>query len=188
MPTNKPRLTLTLEPEVAAAVDRLARLQGCPKSRVLTELLAGLGPILTKVADTLELAMRAQAGAKEGLRRAVDQAEAELQPMVAAVIAAYDGLGQQIGEIAERLEGDGEGQRCDGAESRRRALAPAVEPSRSRKDPRPVTTGVTHPKRGAKQQPQGASPTGCLCTYTDHERQENRACPVHFPEGVIHAL
>jgi hypothetical protein len=150
MATKKPRMTLTLEPEVAAQVERLARLQGCPKSRVLTELLEGLGPVLAKVADTLELAMKVQKSAKAGLARALDETEAELQPMLSAVISAYDGLGRQIGEIANRLDtegGGGVGGRGDADEG----PAAAQEDAQRAPDPRPVNTGVTDPERKAEK-------------------------------------
>src|SRR3990172_5702969 len=104
MSTTKARLTLTLEPDLAAVIERLAIAQSCPRSRIVTEMLSELVPILEKVATTCELAMRAQKGAKEGIARAMDKAEAELAPMLAAVISAYDGLGQQIGDIAERIK------------------------------------------------------------------------------------
>lgn len=150
MSTNKPRLTLTLEPDVAAQVERLARLQGCPKSRVLTELLEGIGPMLSKVADTLELAMKVQKSAKAGLARAVEETEAELQPMLAAVISAYDGLGRQIGEIANRLDEEGGGGACGRGDA---AVGPAAaqEDAERAPDPRPVNTGVTHPRKPTPQ-------------------------------------
>ena len=184
MSTNKPRLTLTLDPELADAVERLARVQGCPKSRVLTELLQEAGPVLRKVADTLELAMKVQKGAREGLRRAVDETEAELRPMLSAVISAYDGLGQQIGEIADQLEA------AAGAQVREpQPLAAAAEQgtgagARVRKNPRAVNTGVTDQTERAASKGKSRSIPGCLCTETKHERQENRACPVHSPVGV----
>lgn len=150
MATNKPRLTLTLEPDVAAQVERLARLQGCPKSRVLAELLEGVGPVLAKVADTLELAMKVQKGARAGLAKALDEAEAELRPMLSAVVSAYDGLGRQIGEIADRLDAEGGG----GAVGRDQAAggpAAAREVRQPRLDPRSVNTGVTDPERKAER-------------------------------------
>ena len=188
MSTTKARLTLTLEPDLAAVIERLAMAQSCPRSRIVTEMLNELVPILEKVATTCELAMRAQKGAKEGIARAMDKAEAELAPMLAAVISAYDGLGQQIGDIAERIEGEGEGQRRDGAQPRRGALAPARSAASALTDPRTVTTGVTDTKRGAVKRPKPGGSGGCLCTYTKHERMENHACPVHFPGGKHRAL
>lgn len=156
MSTNKPRLTLTLEPDVAEQVERLARLQGCPKSRVLTELLEGVGPVLAKVADTLELVQRVQRGARVGLAQALEDTEAELQPMVAAVLSAYDGLGKQIGAIADRIEAEG----GTGQASAQPGLAGGdLAPAPATPDPRPVNTGVTQPRnRGTN--PARIRPTG----------------------------
>jgi hypothetical protein len=157
MATNKPRLTLTLEPDVAAQVERLARLQGCPKSRVLAELLEGVGPVLAKVADTLELAMKVQKGARAGLAKALDEAEAELRPMLSAVVSAYDGLGRQIGEIADRLDAEGGGG-ADGRVQADGGPAAAQEVRQPRTDPRPVNTGVTD-SRDRRTNPARSRPT-----------------------------
>lgn len=143
MSTNKPRLTLTLEPDVADQVARLARIQGCPKSRVLSELLEGVGPVLAKVADTLELMQRVQKGARVGLARALDEAEAELRPMVSAVLEAYDGLGEQIGAIADQIEAEGGPGR---ATAQPGVAGAALGPESVSSDPRAVNTGVTAPR------------------------------------------
>lgn len=150
MSTNKPRLTLTLEPDVADQVARLARIQGCPKSRVLSDLLEGVGPVLAKVADTLEMVQRVQKGARAGLARALDETEAELQPMVAAVLAAYDGLGKQIGAIADRIEAEDGPGLVPAQPGPARAVLGAESAS---SDPRPVTTGVTAPRNRGNHLP-----------------------------------
>jgi len=56
MPTTHPRINLTVTPDLYATVDRLARLSGQPKTRVILDLLEPAAPFLNEVANLLETA------------------------------------------------------------------------------------------------------------------------------------
>ena len=56
MPSQKPRLNLTLDDELNDLITDLSRLMGIPKTRVITDLLKDVLPALKEIRDALELA------------------------------------------------------------------------------------------------------------------------------------
>ncbi len=54
MPTQKPRIALTVPNEINQTLDRLYELTGTPKSKLIVEMLEQYVPILEQVVDTLE--------------------------------------------------------------------------------------------------------------------------------------
>lgn len=56
MPSQKPRLNLTLDDELNDLITDLSRLMGIPKTRVITDLLKDVLPALKEMRDALELA------------------------------------------------------------------------------------------------------------------------------------
>ena len=56
MPSQKPRLNLTLDDELNDLITDLSRLMGIPKTRVITDLLKAVLPALKEIRDALELA------------------------------------------------------------------------------------------------------------------------------------
>lgn len=86
MPTNKPRLSITLEPSQYGVLQRLAKLQDRPTSAVLTEFVSAAFPTLERLADALEVAQRASADIRVNLASNLEKAENELQPVIKAVL------------------------------------------------------------------------------------------------------
>ena len=56
MPSQNPRLNLTLDDELNDLITDLAKLMGIPKTRVITDVLKDVLPVLTEMRDALELA------------------------------------------------------------------------------------------------------------------------------------
>ena len=56
MPSQKPRLNLTLDDDLNDVITDLSKLMGIPKTRVITDLLKDVLPVLTEVRDALNLA------------------------------------------------------------------------------------------------------------------------------------
>ena len=54
MPTQKPRIALTVPDEINQTLDRLYELTGTPKSKIIVEMLEQYVPILEQVVDTLK--------------------------------------------------------------------------------------------------------------------------------------
>lgn len=56
MPSQKPRLNLTLDEDLNEIITDLSELMSIPKTRVITDLLKDVLPVLTEVRDALRLA------------------------------------------------------------------------------------------------------------------------------------
>ena len=166
MATMKHRLTISLAEGEYEAITRIARVQEVPRSRIISDLLAEVVPVLLTIAEMTEQARGAQTAVRASLRRAVDTAEADMLPQLASIYDRLESLRQEVKETGRAARG-----------------ATASAAGAAQLDPRPVITGVrkrttertTGNKKGVE---------GCLCTCTKHERQENPACPVHFPAGA----
>ena len=59
MPAKNPRLTITLQPVLAAQLRRLSELTGNSQSALIAELLEGSEPIFTRMIQVLEAAEQA---------------------------------------------------------------------------------------------------------------------------------
>lgn len=55
MPSQKPRLNLTLDDELNDVITDLAKLMGIPKTRVITDLLTDVMPVMVEMRDALKL-------------------------------------------------------------------------------------------------------------------------------------
>lgn len=176
MATDKPRITITLEPDQHAVLRRLAGLQGGSMSRIVSELLAEVTPVLERVCESLELAKRAQAGVRANLRRVAEEAEEDLKPLAEMARNQFDLFALEL----ERLVQAGAGKQPDEPDAgdrvrdrRGRAGAGADAEGEEAASPRPVITGATGVQRrtrtaggensGAAAKPKrgkGSSPAG----------------------------
>ena len=158
MPTEKPRVQLTLPPERHALLKRLAALQGVSMAALVTDMLEEFYPVMERVTVVLEAARQAQETSKQGLRDAVAQAEAELLPLARATLSQFDLFMDQVeGSVTGGAPGRGE---MDGR-PRRPPAAPARKPPKASRggpgtegNPRVVTRGSgmkkPHPSNAPK--------------------------------------
>lgn len=177
MATSKPRITITIEPDDYAVLQRMARLQRRSMSRIVTELLHEVAPVLSRVADALEASEKAQEGMKAAIRQSSEQSLQDMLPLVARILGQFD---QFAGEL-ERLAVS-EPEPCLDAGHGEAAPRPAqggVTGSSATSDPRSVITGAT----GADGEGRDGQ-KGCTCTVTEWERMEDRTCPVHAVRGA----
>ncbi len=90
MPTKNPRLTITLEPLLAAQLRRLSELTGNSQSKLLAEMLEGATVIFERVIAVLE---------------AADHAKKSLQGKVAHDMGhAHDRIEKQLGLILDDFD------------------------------------------------------------------------------------
>lgn len=87
MPTTKPRVQVTLEPETHNIIERLAALQGRTRGAVIADLIDSVAPAIGRTVALLEAALEAPEKVKQGLLEAVTAAHAE--------IASFAGEGHQ---------------------------------------------------------------------------------------------
>lgn len=90
MATDKPRITITLEPEHYALLRRLSALNGESMSSIVGELVESVAPTLSRVADVLEHAATVQGDAMGELRRIAEEAERQFTPLMTEGEAFFD--------------------------------------------------------------------------------------------------
>lgn len=139
MATTKPRITITLEHEQYEVISRLATMQRGSMSRIVTELLAEVTPMLNQLCDTMEVALKANASMKAQILKSCEDAEADMRPIIEAMNNQFDLFAGSIERAAEAGAGDAD-----------------TAPLSGDADPRPVITGVTKPEKGTNQ-PKSAS-------------------------------
>jgi hypothetical protein len=97
MPTTKPRISITIDADDLAVLDRYAAASGTPRASMLGALIKATIPELDRAADLIELAnaapRRVLEGAVENLSNATADAMGFLEPFRAdfrAVMATLD--------------------------------------------------------------------------------------------------
>jgi hypothetical protein len=92
MPTLKPRVQVTLEPQTHAVIERLAELQGRTRGAVIADLLDSITPVMARTVALLEAAASAPQQVKDGLRSVVQGVHDELVAKGGASTAQMDML------------------------------------------------------------------------------------------------
>lgn len=78
MPTVKPRVQVTLEPETHEVIERFARLQNRTRGAVIAELLNEITPAIGRTISILEAAQEAPNQVKAGLRAVAEGLQNEM--------------------------------------------------------------------------------------------------------------
>ena len=128
MPTIKPRVQVTLEPETHAVIERFAELQGRTRGSVIAELLDAITPSLARTVALLEAAIAAPESVKGGLRGVVEGIHDELVSVSGDASRQFDILLDQLDKQAA-------------AEGEQGHPAPQNSPP----NPHVVTRGSGHP-------------------------------------------
>lgn len=99
MPTMKPRVQVTLEPQTHEVIERLAALQGRTRGSVIAELLDSIAPTLGRTVALLEAAADAPKHVKQGLRSVVHDLHQELVAVSGEAAAQLDMVLDRVDEI-----------------------------------------------------------------------------------------
>lgn len=143
MSTNKPRCTITFDPNVYRTISRLAELQGISRSAVLGEFLEAMHPPLMRTVAILEAAADAPRQVRDGIRQVVEDMERQL------LSSAGDGILQMDMLLADLQRGAGVSPEPSAAEPQRQGEAPKpARPPRS-------NTGVRFPRGREKGRDHG---------------------------------
>lgn len=78
MPTTKPRVHVTLEPDTHDVIERLATLQGKTRGAVISEMLDSIVPAISRTVTLLEAAAAAPEMLKENFRAVIEGAQSDL--------------------------------------------------------------------------------------------------------------
>ena len=79
MATTKPRITVTLTPELHSVLQHLAHLNSCSQSSIVLELMQDAVPILQRIAHSIELSRRVKHEAKAGLLAHLDESQRKME-------------------------------------------------------------------------------------------------------------
>jgi hypothetical protein len=139
MPTDKPRVNVTLSVEDFELLSRLAKQQKRSRSDMLRDLFQTIRPVLERVAVVTEAALRAQSTARQGLIDSAEKAEAELLPMVQQALGQFDLFVADVQQQAAAAD-----ERAGGAPA---APRPAPEPPASNTG---VRSAPSAPRKPAK--------------------------------------
>jgi hypothetical protein len=159
MPTTKPRISITLDPDQHEVLARLADLQGRPMSRIVMELLGEMTPVLGRLCVVMEAAVQARVSVKTAFQFAADHAEEKLMPHAEMVLRRYEEMDEDLRLLIDD-QPPSRSRVAEGADVERSAAAPSLRPglvplqqverqasASSGKDPQPVITGVRTPQQ-----------------------------------------
>lgn len=90
MPTIKPRVQVTLEPETHNVIERFARLQNRTRGSVISDLLNEISRPLARTVALLEAAQEAPNEVKKGLRAVVEDLHGELMSVSGEANRQYE--------------------------------------------------------------------------------------------------
>lgn len=136
MPTKKPRLHVTLEPEHYAAIKRLAELQNRSMSALVADFLGEVTPVLDRIAETLEIASRVEASAVPDYVHTLDEAHARIEPVMQDLFRGF----AELEKISNQGSDQADAVRGVSAVAARAGIAPSAA-SASPDDPQPITWG-----------------------------------------------
>ena len=123
----------SLEPHTYAVITELAELQGRPKSKVITELLESVTPILERTCYVLKIAQRATSGVNDDIRESMERSEAKLKAMMDDAMGQLDIFAETLSGASTEGADEGIGE---GRSSRHDVAKPDTLPPHS-------NTGVT---------------------------------------------
>lgn len=101
MATTKPRITITLEPEVYDLFKGLSEAQGRPMARIISELLTEVSPPLQRTLSLLMAAKQAPKQVLEQLAANFEMAERDVKGMFGESMVQLDAL---LGDLQRGLE------------------------------------------------------------------------------------
>lgn len=139
MPTLKPRVSITMDPDDLAVLDRYAVASGTPRATIISGLLASAIPELGRAAELIEMANAAPRHIREGIVENLSNATSD----ALGFLEPYHGDFRQVMNALQRELSFDKGKRREGAPVGMRSAAP-VSPPRRRKpspDPLPLTGG-----------------------------------------------
>ena len=94
MATKKPRITITLEPEVYETLRDLAELQGRPLSSLVSDQLNLTHPVQQKVLAAVRNVFSIEAEARQDLADRLDSAQSQADASLGPLLALLDGFAE----------------------------------------------------------------------------------------------
>lgn len=151
MPAKNPRLTITLQPTLAAQLRRLSELTGNSQSALIAELLEGSTPVFDRMIALLEAAHQAKEAIRGQAIEGLDEAQGKLERQLGLALDTWDAaaapLLEQMEDVKRRAarRPSGGPRERGAAEGRSAATPPSNRGVRSRNPKAKVRkTGGNH--------------------------------------------
>jgi len=108
--TNKPRVTVTLDPEHYAVLADMAKVTGGTVSSIISEMVGEAAPTFRRVVSLLREAEAAKSGVGERVRELATEAELQLLPLASDALRVFESFENGVrGATSKGLkEGGGE--------------------------------------------------------------------------------
>lgn len=103
MPTQNPRVQVTLSPSLDALVAQLAKHQRSSKAQVLRELLETAEPALQRVAALMDAASKASSEVHRGFAKSLDRAQTQIETALDSALQSVDAKTGDLVAIAEAV-------------------------------------------------------------------------------------
>jgi len=103
MPTANPRLTITLQPLLAAQLRRLSELTGNSQSKLISEILDGSTEVFARVIKVIEAAQVATAAMKGKAAADMDAAQTRIEAQLGIVMEEFDSFSGDLLKEAEKV-------------------------------------------------------------------------------------
>lgn len=96
MATSKPRVTVTLEPDVYSTMKELAELQGRSLSSLIGELVNMVHPVQLRVLSAVKAAVTTQQEARADLLHQLESAQEEAESKIVPLLDLLDAYAQGL--------------------------------------------------------------------------------------------
>lgn len=135
MPTENPRVYVTLSPSIDSLIGRMSQLERVSKSQLIREILEAAQPTMAKAVAIMEAASKARLGARKELAQSMEQAHRVVESELDGVLSSLASQSGDLVSAAQEVRG------------RRPLRGERVVASRPPKDPPPSNRGVKSPKQ-----------------------------------------
>lgn len=146
MATTKPRITVTLTQRQHAVLRAISDCGGQPMSAFIGELLEQALPVLERIAESFRKIKAAQDEQKKRIVEELDQAQAEVEPVLEQVLGQFDLFMMKIEQAAGAAAPD----------ARERAGAAAAAAHSTPVTNRGVTPSPINPPKRPRRKASGA--------------------------------
>lgn len=167
MPAKNPRLTITLQPAIAAQLAELSRLTGESQSSIIADLMGQASPVFDRVIRVLSAAQQAKAELKDRMASDLEKAQAKIEKQLGIMMDDLDlYTGDLLSEVEEVKRRARRTTREDAAAPLAVADAPALTPLSNR--------GVRSDPKKAKSQSKTTGYVGSELAKQKHEKQAKK--------------
>lgn len=166
MPAKNPRLTITLQPVIAAQLRRLSELTGNSQSSLIAELLDGSTAVFERVIRVLEAAEEAQRSIKGSLAQGLGDAQSKVEEQLGLALDIFDGatlpLLEDLETVKRRSRKATRSEQPEALARGRLAAEPTPMSNRGVRSDPTATKSIAHNVSAARPKPakQGAKTRG----------------------------